>query len=114
MSAINKLTSALALYVGYQILTKKKYSGLKHQLIEEFGRSKTNIIDFLDKMDLYLTVPKNIDVDKNRIAIEDEIRKLKRRVNAIDTDKVAKQVTDLAATSADIVVDHINRIKKNK
>ncbi|MDR0825785.1 MAG: hypothetical protein LBM72_00795 [Mycoplasmataceae bacterium] len=94
------------IYIGYQIVTNKKYDSLKSSLLSGFEANKEEIIGKLDDAHVYLTLPKEGGSDKARLAIDEEIDNLKKIINSIDAKKVAKRTNNIIDDVIKKVAEH--------
>jgi hypothetical protein len=114
MSVTKKVITGTLLYIGYQVLTSKKYAGYRKELIDAYTRNKNNIIDSLDNISLYLNTPTDAGTEVNRIKIDNQINKIKEKLLNFDEQKIAEHAVDGVAKATDIIADSLKNIKTKK
>ncbi|MDR1234995.1 MAG: hypothetical protein LBJ97_02810 [Mycoplasmataceae bacterium] len=114
MSVTKKIALAAVIYIGYQLFTNKKYDDLRRTIFKEFEKTKPKIIETLDDVHTYLTVPKDASDETFRIKIDKEIQLLKDKIKNIDTAKVANKANKIIETTNDAVSKSLNNLRKRK
>jgi hypothetical protein len=114
MSVTKKVITGALVYIGYQILTNKKYASYRKELIDAYTRNKDHIIDSLDNVSLYLNTPTDAGNEINRIKIDNEINKIKEKLLNFDDHKIAEHVVDTVTKATDIVTDSLKKINAKK
>ncbi|MDR1991768.1 MAG: hypothetical protein LBP70_03520 [Mycoplasmataceae bacterium] len=114
MSLAKKIVLGALVYIGYQILTNKKYNGLCKQIVKEFKENKFTVIKVLDDVHTYLSVPKDIGDETVKIKIDTEIKLLKQKIMNMDAEKIASQTNKIITTVADSISNSLTSTKKRK
>ncbi|MDR3257488.1 MAG: hypothetical protein LBT17_01700 [Mycoplasmataceae bacterium] len=114
MGAAKKIAFAAVIYAGYQLLTNKKYAGLRKQILSGYEEMQPTIVHTLDDIHTYLSVPKDVSDEATRIKIDDEIAQLKAKIKAIDSGKVAEKTNQMITNALDSTTKSINAIKRKK
>jgi hypothetical protein len=114
MSATKKIALAALVYIGYQLLTNKKYNGLRKDILKEYDKVKPSIIDTLDDLHTYLTIPKDVSDESTRIRIDTEIELIKEKIKNINTNKVADKTNKIITMVSENVGKSFTNLKKKK
>ncbi|MDR2369567.1 MAG: hypothetical protein LBD63_02970 [Mycoplasmataceae bacterium] len=114
MSVSRKIALAAVIYIGYQLLTNKKYDGLRSDILKEYDKVKPSFISTLDDVHTYLTIPKDVGDESIRMRIDTEIKLLKEKIKKIDTTKAAEKTNKIISTVSDVVSESFTKFKKKK
>jgi hypothetical protein len=114
MSVTKKIALAAVIYVGYQLLTNKKYDSLRKDIFKEYIKAKPSILNTLDDVHTYLTVPKDVSDETMRIRIDSEIELIKEKIKKIDVTKVADRTNKVIIAVGDNISKTIITHKKKK
>ncbi|MDR3330625.1 MAG: hypothetical protein LBS76_05175 [Mycoplasmataceae bacterium] len=114
MGAAKKIAFAAVIYAGYQLLTNKKYAGLRKQILEGYEETQPSIVHALDDIHTYLSVPKDVSDETMRIKIDDEIEQIKAKIKSIDSKKAAEKTNQIISTAIDYGTKSIHAIKRKK
>jgi hypothetical protein len=114
MSISRKVITGSLLYMGYQILTNKKYSGYRKTLSDAYTESKDQIINSLDSIGIYLSTPTDVGSEVNRIKIDNEIKKIKMKLLSLDDKKTADRVVEAIGKGTDVIVETLKHTKPTK
>jgi hypothetical protein len=114
MSLTKKIVLATAIYVGYQLLTNKKYYSLRKDILKEYEKTKPSIINTLDNVHTYLTIPKDVSDETTRIKIDKEIELIKEKIKSLDAAKIADRTNKVITTVGDSIGKSLTNLKKKK
>jgi hypothetical protein len=114
MSIAKKIALSAVVYIGYQLLTNKKYDGLRKEILSEYENAKPSLLSTLDDLHTYLVVPKDVNDETVRIRIDAEIENLKQKIKQIDAAKAAEKTNKIVTSVADNVSKSLSTLKKKK
>jgi hypothetical protein len=114
MGVTKKIALATLVYVGYQLLTNKKYDSLRKDILKEYEKAKPSIISTLDDVHMYLTIPKDVSDETTRIRIDNEIELIKEKIRNINPTKMADKTNKIITVVSDSVSKSLTNLKKKK
>ncbi|MDR0675348.1 MAG: hypothetical protein LBF36_03750 [Mycoplasmataceae bacterium] len=114
MSISRKIALAAVIYIGYQLLTNRKYEGLRRDILKEYDRAQPSIISALDDIHTYLTIPKDVSDESIRIRMDAEIELIKEKIKRIDATKAAEKTNKVITILSDNITKSFANLKKKK
>ncbi|MDR0739699.1 MAG: hypothetical protein LBF00_02385 [Mycoplasmataceae bacterium] len=114
MGIAKKLAFASVVYITYQLLTQKKYEHLRKTIFNEYKKNKSNILDTLDSVHTYLTIPKEMPDETVRIKIDQEIELLKEKIRDLNVTKLANGASQIIEGINDSISKTLLNKKKQK
>jgi hypothetical protein len=95
MGIAKKIAIGGLIYITYQLLTNKKYEHLRKDILNEYKKNKSTILETLDSVHTYLTIPKEVSDETVRIKIDQEIELLKEKIRNLNTTKLANKTGEI-------------------
>jgi len=100
MSLFSNLSTILAIYATYQLLTKKDYEQFRNVMKKSYEKIKPTLLDLLDSFEFYAIGADHIKATEKKIKLSSQIDIIKGVIESIDTKKIASDVVSLQKKAA--------------